>query len=100
MLKATLRGLIAHKGRLTMSLLAVTLSVAFVAGTLLFTDTITRTFHELTTSTTADLTVTAASSGASSTTDDEDAPAATLPAATVAKVRTVDGVGAVHAVVE
>ncbi|MEY9967155.1 putative ABC transport system permease protein [Streptacidiphilus sp. MAP12-16] len=58
MLKATLRGFLAHKGRLFLSLLAVVLSVAFVAGTLMFTDTISGTFDRLFRNTAADVSVT------------------------------------------
>ncbi|MFJ2766511.1 ABC transporter permease [Streptomyces sp. NPDC087300] len=58
MLKATLRSFLAHKGRLLLSALAVILSVAFVAGSLIFSDTVTRTFDRLFASTSADVTVT------------------------------------------
>ena len=57
MLKATLRSFLAHKGRLLLSALAVVLSVAFVAGSLIFSDTVTRTFDRLFASTSADVTV-------------------------------------------
>ncbi|MGA4847009.1 ABC transporter permease [Streptomyces sp. G5(2025)] len=57
MLKATLRSFLAHKGRLVLSALAVILSVAFVAGSLIFSDTVTRTFDRLFASTSADVTV-------------------------------------------
>ena len=57
MLKATLRSFLAHKGRLLLSALAVLLSVAFVAGSLIFSDTVTRTFDRLFASTSADVTV-------------------------------------------
>ncbi|MEV6651662.1 FtsX-like permease family protein [Streptomyces sp. NPDC051219] len=57
MLKATLRSFFAHKGRLLLSALAVILSVAFVAGSLIFSDTVTRTFDRLFASTSADVTV-------------------------------------------
>lgn len=57
MIKATLRGLVAHKGRMALSALAVLLSVAFVAGTLIFSDTLNRTFDNLFSSTAADVTV-------------------------------------------
>jgi putative ABC transport system permease protein len=56
-LKATLRSFLAHKGRLLLSALAVLLSVAFVAGSLIFSDTVTRTFDRLFASTSADVTV-------------------------------------------
>ncbi|SOD80501.1 putative ABC transport system permease protein [Streptomyces sp. 1222.2] len=57
MLRATLRSFLAHKGRLLLSALAVVLSVAFVAGSLIFSDTVTRTFDRLFASTSADVTV-------------------------------------------
>ena len=47
MLWITLRGLIAHRFRLFATALAVTLGVAFTAGTLMLTDTVTRTFDNL-----------------------------------------------------
>ena len=47
MLKATLRSFLAHKGRLLLSALAIILSVAFVAGSLIFSDTVTHTFDRL-----------------------------------------------------
>jgi putative ABC transport system permease protein len=43
----TLRNLVAHKFRLLATALAVTLGVAFMAGTLVLTDTIQKTFDEL-----------------------------------------------------
>ncbi|MEV0122400.1 FtsX-like permease family protein [Streptomyces sp. NPDC050703] len=57
MLKATLRSFLAHKGRLALSALAVVLSVAFVAGSLIFSDTVSRTFDRLFASTSADVMV-------------------------------------------
>jgi putative ABC transport system permease protein len=47
MLWTTLQGLIAHRFRLFATALAVTLGVAFTAGTLTFNDTIARTFDNL-----------------------------------------------------
>ena len=47
MLWITLRSLIAHRFRLFATALAVTLGVAFTAGTLMFTDTVARTFDNL-----------------------------------------------------
>jgi putative ABC transport system permease protein len=46
-LKVTVKGLLAHKFRLAATALAVMLGVAFMAGTLVLTDTISRTFNEL-----------------------------------------------------
>ena len=47
MLRITLTGLLAHKVRYALTAVAVLLGVAFVAGTLVFTDTIKRTFDGL-----------------------------------------------------
>src|SRR3954464_4686120 len=47
MLRTTFRSLIAPKLRLLTTALAVMLAVAFMTGTLVFTDTITRTFDSL-----------------------------------------------------
>ncbi|MDJ1137685.1 ABC transporter permease [Streptomyces iconiensis] len=57
MLRATLRSFLAYKGRLLLSCLAVLLSVAFVSGSLIFSDTVSRTFDALFKSTAADVTV-------------------------------------------
>ncbi|MGP3998924.1 ABC transporter permease [Streptomyces sp. 8N706] len=57
MLRATLRSFFAHQGRLLLSALAVVLSVAFVSGSLIFSDTVNRTFDQLFASTSADVTV-------------------------------------------
>ncbi|MFJ9019417.1 ABC transporter permease [Streptomyces sp. NPDC102259] len=94
MLKATLRSFLAHKGRLLLSALAVVLSVAFVAGSLIFSDTVTRTFDRLFASTSADVTV-----GPS---DDLKASVPTgavqtVPASLAGEVARVDGVASTHA---
>jgi putative ABC transport system permease protein len=93
-LKATLRSFFAHKGRLLLSALAVVLSVAFVSGSLIFSDTVTRTFDRLFASTSADVTV--------EPKDDLNASVPTgavqtLPAALVDRVARVDGVASAHA---
>jgi putative ABC transport system permease protein len=84
------RSLLAHKVRLALSGLAVVLGVAFVAGTLVFTDTLSRTFTELFESTAADVSVTGTKSF------DGDAPAygfaVLLPESAVDTVEKVDGV--------
>lgn len=93
MLKATLRSFLAHKGRLLLSALAVILSVAFVAGSLIFSDTVTRTFDRLFASTAADVTV---SPKEDLTSQVPSGVTPTLPASTAAKVAGVDGVTAAH----
>ena len=47
MLKVALRGLLAHKGRLLTTFLAVALGVAFMGGVLVLTDTTNRSFDDL-----------------------------------------------------
>ncbi len=47
MWKATIRGFVAHKFRLALTVLAVVLGVGFVAGTYVLTDTMDRTFDDL-----------------------------------------------------
>ncbi|NEA00775.1 ABC transporter permease, partial [Streptomyces sp. SID10116] len=93
MLKATLRSFLAHKGRLALSALAVILSVAFVAGSLIFSDTVTRTFDRLFASTSADVTV------APEEDLDEAVPSGqtpTLPASLKERVAGVSGVADAH----
>ncbi|MGV9456722.1 ABC transporter permease [Streptomyces sp. NPDC003635] len=88
MLKATLRSFLAHKGRLLLSALAVILSVAFVAGSLIFSDTVSRTFDRLFASTAADVTVSPKEEL------DESLPSGftpTLPASLVERAAQVEG---------
>jgi putative ABC transport system permease protein len=47
MLRVTLKGLAAHKLRFVMTAIAVMIGVAFLSGTLVFTDTIRQTFDDL-----------------------------------------------------
>ncbi|WP_035848549.1 ABC transporter permease [Kitasatospora azatica] len=60
LLKTSLRSFLAHKGRMVLSLIAIVLSVAFVSGTLVFSNTATSTFDKLFASTAADIQVTQA----------------------------------------
>ncbi|WP_128430487.1 ABC transporter permease [Streptomyces cyaneus] len=97
MLKATLRSFLAHKGRLLLSALAVILSVAFVAGSLIFSDTVSRTFDRLFASTAADVTVTPKE------TLDETVPSGqtlTLPASLADRLARAQGVAAARAEVD
>ncbi|MFG2133426.1 ABC transporter permease [Streptomyces sp. NPDC048751] len=93
MLKATLRSFLAHKGRLVLSALAVVLSVAFVAGSLIFSDTVTRTFDRLFASTSADVTVEPRQDLKSSV---PTGAVQTLPASLAGRLARVDGVAAAH----
>ncbi|MEU3695685.1 FtsX-like permease family protein [Streptomyces griseoviridis] len=89
-LKTSMRNFFAHKGRMALSAVAVLLSVAFVCGTLVFTDTMNTTFDKLFAVTSADVTV-APKDAEAEDTPQNGVPAA-LPAATLETVRSVDGV--------
>ncbi|MFD3695604.1 ABC transporter permease [Streptomyces sp. NPDC058646] len=56
-LKTSRRNFVAHKGRMALSAVAVMLSVAFVCGTLVFTDTMNTTFDKLFAVTSSDVTL-------------------------------------------
>ncbi|MDT0269581.1 FtsX-like permease family protein [Streptomyces sp. DSM 44915] len=95
-LKTSLRSFFAHKWRMLLSGVAIVLSVAFVSGTLVFSDTMTSTFDRFFGATSADVTVAAEEvehAQASGT-------ARTVPAELVERVRAVDGVADAHGVVE
>ncbi|WP_329298439.1 ABC transporter permease [Streptomyces sp. NBC_00659] len=93
MLKATLRSFLAHKGRLLLSALAIVLSVAFVAGSLIFSDTVTRTFDRLFASTAADVTVEPKNDLKSQL---PTGATETVPASLADRLAGVDGVAATH----
>lgn len=57
--RTSVRNFFAHKGRMALSGIAVLLSVGFICGTLVFTDTMTATFDRLFGSTASDVTVSA-----------------------------------------
>ncbi|RAG82970.1 hypothetical protein DN069_24770 [Streptacidiphilus pinicola] len=96
MLKATLRSFLAHKGRLALSLLAVLLSVAFVAGTLMFTDTIGSTFDRLFRSTSADVSITAHNDVAGRNDQNFSGTVPTVPASLIPQVAHLPGAAAVN----
>ncbi|MER5568079.1 FtsX-like permease family protein [Streptomyces goshikiensis] len=90
-LKTSRRNFIAHKGRMALSAVAVMLSVAFVCGTLVFTDTMNTTFDKLFAVTGSNVTVSpkAAEGGEEiSATGKPDS----LPASAVEQVRKANGV--------
>ncbi|MFH8371267.1 ABC transporter permease [Streptomyces sp. NPDC018031] len=91
MLRATLRSFFAHKGRLALSALAVVLSVAFVVGSLVFSDTVNRTYDELFRSTASDVAVQPASAFDENRTY-STGRTPTVPADLVDRVRAVPGV--------
>ncbi|MFJ1796999.1 ABC transporter permease [Kitasatospora griseola] len=91
LLKTSLRSFLAHKWRLVLSLLAVVLSVAFVAGTLVFYNTATSTFDRLFAATASDLSVRKAQD---ELTADGPGRAPTVPVATQQKLAAEPGVKA------
>ncbi|MFF9495670.1 ABC transporter permease [Streptomyces flaveolus] len=95
--KTSLRNFFAHKGRMALSAVAVLLSVAFVCGTLVFTDTMNTTFDKLFAVTSSDVTVGPKDAKA------EDTPQSgvpeSLPAATLERVRSVEGVASAEGAV-
>ncbi|MGW1076231.1 ABC transporter permease [Streptomyces sp. NPDC002537] len=90
--KTSVRNFLAHKGRMALSAIAVLLSVAFVCGTLVFTDTMNATFDKLFASTAADVSV------APEKNDDaqQTGRPQTLPASLLEKLAKVDGVAKVE----
>jgi putative ABC transport system permease protein len=89
-LKTSMRNFFAHKGRMALSAVAVLLSVAFVCGTLVFTDTMNTTFDKLFSTTASDVTV--SPKAAKSDDTPQNGKPESLPAATVQQVAKADGV--------
>ena len=93
MLRATLRNVFAHKVRLLLTGLSVVLGVGFLAGTLVFTDTLKATFNDLIGRTSANLSVVVrAQSDFSSTDIGASSDRALVPNSLVANVAAVPGV--------
>src|SRR5690606_16598911 len=85
MFRAALKSLLGRKVRLLMSTFAIVLGVAFVAGTLVFTDTLNRSFTALFASTVGDVVV--SPEGRNSGFDSSRS----IPASLVDKLAEVDG---------
>ncbi|WP_327677508.1 ABC transporter permease [Kitasatospora sp. NBC_00458] len=92
LLKTSLRSFFAHKGRMLLSLVAVVLSVAFVSGTLVFSNTATSTFDKLFASTASDLSVQPAKGEFGGDDDDVRGKTRTIPVDTVQKASALPGV--------
>lgn len=87
MIRAALKSLLGRKVRLLLSTFAIVLGVAFVAGSLIFSDTLNRSFTALFASTVGDVVVRPESSGAG-----DGAPSTvTIPASVVAELAEVPG---------
>ncbi|RBY81278.1 ABC transporter permease [Blastococcus sp. TF02-09] len=101
MWRTTWRSLLAHKLRLALSGLAIVLGVAFVVGTLIFTDTLSKTFNELFESTAADVNVTRAAAFDQGLEGTGTGGTATyVPADLVDEIADVEGVAAVEGSVQ
>ncbi|MEZ0089163.1 ABC transporter permease [Streptacidiphilus sp. EB129] len=90
-LRTSLRNFLAHKGRMALSAVAVLLSVAFVCGTLVFTDTMNATFDKLFATTASDVTVSPQKVDNAQQTGTPDS----LPASLQARLAQVPGVAGV-----
>ncbi|MEV8554334.1 FtsX-like permease family protein [Streptomyces glaucescens] len=91
-LKTSLRNFLAHKGRMALSAVAVLLSVAFVCGTLVFTDTMNTTFDKLFAATASDVTVSAKKSSDTGETVSGNGKPPVMPASVLDEVKDVRGV--------
>ncbi|AUG77570.1 membrane protein [Kitasatospora sp. MMS16-BH015] len=91
LLKTSLRSFFAHKGRMVLSLLAIVLSVAFVSGTLVFSNTATGTFDKLFASTASDISVQAAEDKVTKDAEQAGKPSV-IPPATAQKIAALPGV--------
>lgn len=89
--KTSMRNFFAHKGRMALSAVAVLLSVGFVCGTLVFTDTMNTTFDKLFAATAADVTVSPKSAKGTDNSTQNGKPES-LPASAVRQVEKADGV--------
>src|ERR1700755_3460117 len=98
-LTTPMRNFLAHKGGMALSAVAVLLSVAFVCGTLVFTDTMNTTFDKLFAATSSDVTVSAKGASATCATTSDNGTPPVMPASVVRKVRAADGVKAAEGTV-
>ncbi|WP_404192728.1 ABC transporter permease [Streptomyces tauricus] len=87
--KTSRRNFFAHKGRMALSAVAVLLSVAFVCGTLVFTDTMNTTFDKLFATTSPDVTV--SPKGAEADDTPQNGKPESLPASAVERAGKAEG---------
>ncbi|WP_329410754.1 FtsX-like permease family protein [Streptomyces sp. NBC_00704] len=91
-LRTSMRNFFAHKGRMALSAVAVLLSVAFVCGTLVFTDTMNTTFDKLFAASASNVTVSAKGASDSGETTAGNGKPPVMPASVLDKVRRAQGV--------
>lgn len=94
MFKVTWRNLVARKLRLLLSAFAIVLGVAFVAGSLIFTDAMEGAFDDIVEGSTADVEI--AYEGAGDWDSQQDSR--TIPADVVDRLRELEGAASVHPV--
>ncbi|WLQ34239.1 FtsX-like permease family protein [Streptomyces castrisilvae] len=87
MFRTALRNVLAHKARLLMTILAVMLGVAFVSGTLVFTDTLGNAFRNQSAKSYDDIAV-----AVTTYADQRDEETRAIDAATLKKIQALDGV--------
>ncbi len=92
MLKATLKSLLAHKLRMGMSAFAIVLGVAFVAGTFIFTDTLSSSFTALFRQTAPDVTVRPAQAAAAAAGGFTGSDTRTVPGDIIPELERLPGV--------
>ena len=92
MWKATFKSLLARKFRLVLSALSIVLGIAFIAGSLMFTNLLSRGFDEIVQSTVADVNVSDENLGVDSSPADVAQPSRALTPADIEKIQAVDGV--------
>ncbi|MEV0094775.1 FtsX-like permease family protein [Streptomyces sp. NPDC050738] len=90
--KTSMRNFFAHKGRMALSAVAVLLSVAFVCGTLVFTDTMNTTFDKLFAATSSDVTVSPKDADDQGGQGEQSGKPESLPASVVQQVKKAAGV--------
>ncbi|MFJ2092240.1 ABC transporter permease [Streptomyces sp. NPDC087901] len=88
MFRTALRNVLSHKARLLMTVLAVMLGVAFVSGTLVFTDTLGNAFRNQSAKNYDDVAV-----AVTTYADQRDPKSRGIDAATLKKIEALDGVG-------
>lgn len=92
MLKVTLRNLLARKVRLILSAFAIVLGIAFVAGSLVFTDTMGKSFDNIVYGTVSDVNVRFEDSGQAGLENEVNLDDRSMPASLVQTIADVDGV--------
>lgn len=95
MFRTALRNVLAHKARLLMTVLAVTLGVAFVSGTLVFTDTLSKAMSNQSAKSYEGVAVSVTDYGGGRDEDGTKQGDPGIPQRTLERIKALDGVGSV-----